>query len=54
MKQSKFIKINFLLFIILIFFRSVNSVSLSRCSVFGLNLPASCELFRRFPVLVIA
>lgn len=42
MRQSKFIKVNFLLYI---FFSSVNSVCLSRCSGFGLDPPASYEAF---------
>lgn len=42
MKQSKFKKVNVLLYI---FFSSVNSVCFSKCSVFGLDPPASCEAF---------
>lgn len=43
-KQSKFIKIHFLLYFFF-FFSSVKSVCLSRCFIFGLDPPASCEAF---------
>lgn len=41
-KQSKLIKITFLLYF---FFSSVKSVCLSRCFIFGLDPPASREAF---------